>query len=144
MKRYHVSNNSGQSICLIGRRRIDFPKGSNVIVDLPDETVARLKRRYPLLRFSPVEQPAASQETAQAEDKPVNQSAGPEDPQDVSQERMSLEEFSQKAKVERTGAGWCAVTLPGMTEKWTVRITAEEGDSDAIQRAYAKYCGKEE
>ncbi len=51
MKRYHVSNNSGQSICLIGRRRIDFPKGSNVIVDLPDETVARLKRRYPLLRF---------------------------------------------------------------------------------------------
>ena len=36
MKRYHVSNNSGQSICLIGRRRIDFPKGSFPMKPLPD------------------------------------------------------------------------------------------------------------
>lgn len=62
---YYVTNNSEGSICITGRTRIDIPGlCKDLPIVLPDTTakatVARLKQKYPLLKFSdkaPAKQP---------------------------------------------------------------------------------------
>ena len=59
MKKYLVSNNGG-AVCVLGRVRIDIPAHvQDMPLSLPDvtasETVARLKQKFPLLTFRPVE-----------------------------------------------------------------------------------------
>lgn len=62
---YYVTNNSEGSICITGRTRIDIPGlCKDLPITLPDTTakatVARLKQKYPLLKFSdkaPAKQP---------------------------------------------------------------------------------------
>ena len=89
-QKFTVTNNSGTSICLMGRQRVSIPGGcKDLVILLPDTsakaTVARLRKKYPALKIKAMEEikkaeapiapasapvPAAPAEAAQAEAKP--------------------------------------------------------------------------
>ena len=95
-QKFTVTNNSGTSICLMGRQRVSIPGGcKDLVILLPDAsakaTVARLRKKYPALKIKAMEEikkaeaptappsapvPAAPAEAAQAEAKNEKKSNG--------------------------------------------------------------------
>lgn len=58
-KKFIVTNNTSTSICMIGRQRIYIPgECKDYVLTLPEAsaqaTVARLKKKYPVLKIKPV------------------------------------------------------------------------------------------
>lgn len=156
-KQYVVTNPSSQAICVVGRRRLEIPAQCE---KLPcafsgDEeakiTIAKLKRRYPLLKFEAAEDNApaegdaekpapAGQKEPHTPDAPAPTEAKPED--QAAPVLMDADTFAKKATVKRAANGKCTVTVEGLEKPLNVQLTADEPVENAVPRAFEQYAGE--
>lgn len=155
-KRYLVTNPSSQSICIVGRKRLEIPAQCEKAPcsfsgdEEAKVTIAKLKRRYPLLKFEQIEDNAPAKGDATAAPAEQNEAHIPNAPaqanpkDQTSPALMDADTFAKNATVKRTANGKCVVTVEGLDKPLNVQLAADEPVEKAVPLAYEQYAGGKE
>lgn len=119
-KQYLVSNPSSAPICIVGRRRLEIPAqcvNAPCVFSGDEEakaTIAKLKRRYPLLKFEPV-----GEEGTPAVGANPASPASPASPDKQDKESKPTQEVPQTAP-----------TTPAETSLSDIKVAAKRGGKE--------------